>query len=279
MALSELALFAGCGGGILGGQLVGFRTVCAVEVNPYRIATLLQRQADGCLSEFPVWDDIRTFDGRHWKGDIDVVTGGFPCTDISCAGKGEGITGKNSRLFFEMLRVIEEVRPRFILSENAKELRTKGLGAVLTGLARLGYDARWGVLGARHVGANHHRKRMWVVATDTNPCRKRSQSINAEMEGASSTVGVAAKLTNADCIGNEQGCLCRRDETATLADAPCKIWPERKGAPVSQITDWWDLPRFTGVDDGGPNRVDRIGATGDMQVPAVAALAWEVLNA
>lgn len=233
--MRELALFAGAGGGILGGQLVGFHTTCAVEIDPCRIKVLLQRQADGCLPRFPIWDDIRTFDGRPFRGHVDIITGGFPCTDISCAGKGAGITGKNSRLFFEMLRIIGEVRPRFILSENAKELRTKGLGVVLTGLAHLGYDARWGVLGARHVGANHHRKRMWVVAADTNGETVRVQPGRGQRE-------------------------------------------KRQKKTFARITDWWDIPRFTGVDDGDTDRMDRVRATGDMQVPAVVALAWEILS-
>ena len=91
--MNELHLFAGAGGGILGSELLGFRTVCAVELEPYPASVLLARQNDGLLPPFPVWDDVRTFDGRPWRGLVDVVSGGFPCQDISAAGKGAGIDG------------------------------------------------------------------------------------------------------------------------------------------------------------------------------------------
>src|SRR6266705_115979 len=87
--LRELALFAGAGGGILGGSLLGWRTVCAVERDAYCAALLAQRQADGCLPIFPIWSDVTSFDGRPWRGFVDVVSGGFPCQDISVAGSGD----------------------------------------------------------------------------------------------------------------------------------------------------------------------------------------------
>jgi len=86
--MNELALFAGAGGGILGGHLLGWRTVCAVEWEPYPASVLCARQNDGLLPPFPIWDDIQTFDGRPWAGIVDVVSGGFPCQDISAAGGG-----------------------------------------------------------------------------------------------------------------------------------------------------------------------------------------------
>ena len=92
--MNELALFAGAGGGILGGHLLGWRTVCAVEIEPYAAGVLIARQNDGLLPPFPIWDDICTFDGRPWRGIVDVVSGGFPCTDISCAGKAQASTEK-----------------------------------------------------------------------------------------------------------------------------------------------------------------------------------------
>lgn len=90
--MNELALFAGAGGGILGGHLLGWRTICAVEWEPYPASVLCARQNDGILPPFPIWDDIQTFDGRPWKGIVDVVSGGFPCQDISAAGGGQEST-------------------------------------------------------------------------------------------------------------------------------------------------------------------------------------------
>lgn len=133
-AIRELALFAGIGGGILGGLLCRWRTVCAVEIDAYAASVLITRQNDGTLAPFPVWDDVRTFDGRPWRGRVDVVSGGFPCQDISAAGKGVGIDGARSGLWREMARVVGEVQPRFVLSVAALAWRTL--------MGRAGYDAQ-----------------------------------------------------------------------------------------------------------------------------------------
>src|SRR5574337_2092151 len=162
--LRELALFAGAGGGILGGLLLGWRTVCAVEIDPYARSVLLARQNDGTLAPFPIWDEIRTFDGTAWRGAVDVVSGGFPCQDISSAGKGAGIDGERSGLWREMARIIREVRPRYVFVENSPLLVGRGLVRVLADLAEMGFDATWGVVGAADVGAPHQRDRLWIVA-------------------------------------------------------------------------------------------------------------------
>ena len=90
--MNELALFAGAGGGILGGKLLGWRTVCAVEWEAYPASVLCARQNDGFLPPFPVWDDVQTFDGKPWRGIVDVVSGRFPCQDLSAAGGGLALT-------------------------------------------------------------------------------------------------------------------------------------------------------------------------------------------
>jgi len=166
--MRELALFAGGGGGILGGVLLGWRTVCAVEIDPYARKVLLARQKDGILPAFPIWDDIRTFAGHTWRGSVDVVSGGFPCQDISCAGKGKGLEGERSGLWSEMARVISEVEPRYVFVENSPMLTGRGLDRVLMDLAKLGFNARWGVLGADDAGAPHKRKRIWIVAQSSS---------------------------------------------------------------------------------------------------------------
>ncbi len=162
--MNELALFAGAGGGILGGKLLGWRTVCAVEREPYAASVLAARQNDGFLPAFPIWDDVCTFDGRPWRGVVDVVSGGFPCQDISAAGKGAGIDGERSGLWGQMARIVGEVRPRFVFVENSPLLVGRGLVRVLADLAEMGFDARWGVVGASDVGAPHRRERCWIVA-------------------------------------------------------------------------------------------------------------------
>jgi DNA (cytosine-5)-methyltransferase 1 len=164
--MNELALFAGCGGGILGGKLLGWETVCAVEINPYRARRLMQRQNEGHLSPFPIWDDVCTFDGKPWRGIIDVVSGGFPCQDISAAGNGDGLDGARSGLWVEMARIINEVRPKFAFVENSPMLTSRGLGRILGDLAEMGFDARWGSFTARNEGSPIERERLFIACTN-----------------------------------------------------------------------------------------------------------------
>ena len=166
----SLHLFAGAGGGLLADVLSGIRPVCAVELEDYPRRVLAKR--------FPgmgIWDDVRTFradnpecaDAFGWfraHADELVIAGGFPCQDISAAGKGAGIDGEKSGLWREFARILREIRPRFAFVENSPMLVGRGLGRVLGDLAALGYDAAWGVLGASDVGAWHERKRIWVTA-------------------------------------------------------------------------------------------------------------------
>ena len=162
--LRTLHLFAGAGGGILADLLLGHQPVCAVEINEYCQQVLSARQKDGCLPWFPIFADVTQFDGRPWRGIVDVVSGGFPCQDISAAGKGAGIDGERSGLWGEMARIIGEVRPRYVFVENSPLLVGRGLVRVLADLAEMGFDAQWGVVGADDVGAPHRRERCWIVA-------------------------------------------------------------------------------------------------------------------
>ncbi len=203
--VNELHLFAGAGGGILGSELLGFRTVCAVELEPYPASVLLARQNDGLLPPFPVWDDVRTFDGRPWRGLVDVVSGGFPCQDISAAGKGAGIDGARSGLWREMHRIINEVRPEFAFLENSPLLVGRGLARVLGDLAEIGYDAEWLVLGADDVGAPHVRKRIWILGMDRNADCIREEA-EREVSGgqqAAKSIRVCGDVPKPPCLGSQ----------------------------------------------------------------------------
>ena len=251
--MNELALFAGAGGGILGGQLLGWRTVCAVENEPYAASVLVARQNDGLLSPFPIWDDVRTFDGRPWRGIVDVVSGGFPCQDISAAGKGAGITGERSGLWMEMARIIGEVRPRYAFVENSPVLTSRGLGVVLGDLAALGLNARWGVLGAADVGAPHLRERIWIVA-DSGENRRSCGGL----------------VHNFDRKERE-----RRIKTVWGEDwdRP-EVFQKNRKIPKQ----WLSEPSVNGMADGVACQVDRLAAIGNGQVPQCAAEAWRLLS-
>ena len=195
--LTTFHLFAGAGGGILADILLGHAPVGACEIEPYPRSVLLKRQSEGLLPEFPIWDDVQTMDGRPWRGTVDVLCGGFPCQDISAANpRGKGIEGSRSGLWKEYARLVEEMQPRFVFAENSPLLRSKGLGTVLQDLASMGYNARWGVIGARHVpNGPHRRDRMWVLAYRNNghfPTQEEIQS------GRDTTVSGSATQSLAD---------------------------------------------------------------------------------
>ena len=183
--VNELALFAGTGGGILAGSMLGWRCVCAVEIDEYARRVLVARQNDGSLSPFPIWDDIRSFTGKPWRGTIDVISGGFPCQDISCAGHGAGITGAKSALWKEMARIVNEVNPKFVFVENSPFLVSRGLSAVIADLTALGYDCAWKVMGAKDVGAPHRRNRVWILAANAAGKRLEVQEIDSCFSGSS----------------------------------------------------------------------------------------------
>lgn len=253
--LRELALFAGAGGGILGGKLLGWRTVCAVEYEPHAAAILVKRQNDGILQPFPIWDDVRTFDGKPWRGRVDVVSGGFPCQDISCAGSGKGLAGERSGLWSEMARIIGEVRPRYAFVENSPMLTSRGLGVVLGDLAELGYDARWGVLGYNNAGGHIRRKRVWIVAESN--MHRLGHRINFGIKNCAN-LGIDNKPKDSDAW-----------------DVFGIKW-QKKGARYSEDIASFSL--FCGNDYGMAAGVDRIKRAGNGQVPAVVRLAWRILS-
>jgi DNA (cytosine-5)-methyltransferase 1 len=308
--VNELALFAGAGGGILGGKLLGWRTVCAVEWEPYPASILCARQNDGLLETFPIWDDVRTFDGHPWRGIVDVISGGFPSQDISAAGKGAGIDGERSGMWGEMARIIHEVRPRFVFVENSPMLTSRGLGRVLGDLASMGFDARWGVLGAANVGANHQRDRIWIVgkATHANsiglqrPANKQklesqgSNQLQVEQPRDSRKV---EELALTKCEGLEgQRSQPRQQEITKSGNDGSLAYTENKGnvwrdwqlgfveqehnqgrSQTNGRRQWWQTePNMGRVADGVAARVDRLKAIGNGQVPLCAATAWKILT-
>jgi len=240
--MNELALFAGGGGSVLAAELLGWRTVCAVELDAGARSIVLDRQRDGHIGRFPIWDDIKTFDGLQWRGSVDVVTGGFPCQDISQCGKGEGLAGKRSGLWFEMARVIREVMPRFVVVENSPMLTSRGLGTVLGDLAGMGFDARWGVFRASAIGAAHHRARLFLVAN----------AHGAKLEGLD--FQEPARFDKKES---------RRRQSARAIDA------------ALPANDYASMPRNP---DDVARGMDGLKATGNGWVPAMAARAIHLLG-
>ena len=306
--MNELALFAGAGGGILGGHLLGWRTVCAVEWEPYPTSVLIARQNDGILPPFPIWDDVQTFDGKPWRGIVDVVSGGFPCQDISSAGKGAGIDGARSGMWAHMARIVREVRPRFVFVENSPMLTSRGLGRVLGDLAAMGFDAEWGVVSAADVGAPHKRDRIWIMGYAHNDGQiaaeiirgaiERSNGSQARSEQALESSGSSeqyAKLAETNMSQRERTELTQRGRVGNVCSEICNTpsaglqerveitmgrsgalsQPERSDCYISR--EWPPEPGLGRVVDGMAHRAHRIKALGNGQVPRVAAAAFAML--
>jgi DNA (cytosine-5)-methyltransferase 1 len=266
-----MELFAGAGGGIYGALLLGHTPVCAVEIVAKNRELLLQRQRDGVFPRFPVWDDVRTFEGLPWRGVVDVVSGGFPCTDISAAGKGAGIDGEQSGLWREMARIVREVRPRYVFVENSPMLITRGLGRVLGDLAAIGYDCRWTCLSAADCGAPHERDRIWILGADSNGpglgAGRRSE-LCSKRQTRNDVVSVREDGSDTTSERREEEREHRRDESEERSCRVCAAdswkWPAQSGicGVATRMADWRH----------------RIFALGNGQVPRVHAAAWRMLS-
>lgn len=153
-----LDLFSGIGGFSLGLERAGMRTVAFCEIDPYCRAVISKRWPG-----VPIFNDVTKLTAAD-VGAIDVICGGFPCQDISEAGKGAGITGERSGLWVEYARLIGELRPSYAIVENVAALLGRGLDVVLGDLAEIGYDAEWHCIPASAAGAPHERDRIWIVS-------------------------------------------------------------------------------------------------------------------
>ena len=285
--MNELHLFAGAGGGILGGQLLGHSTVCAVEIDPYCRRVLLQRQRDGMLPRFPIWDDVRTFDGTPWRGRVDVVAGGFPCQDISWAWRGKGLEGERSGLWVEMHRIIQEVQPRYAFIENVGNIRARGLDTVRSMLSDIGYRSADGDFYASDCGSPHLRKRTFLLAKrDWEEVVLAGDCEECPMCGEPICPRCRIHHSECPCPGlTEEGWRLEKEDWGFVAYPDGTGCEEQRGAsPVQEehmaleCHRWWESePDVDRLAHGVASRVDRLRALGNGQVPAVAALAWQTL--
>ncbi len=262
--MNELALFAGAGGGLLGGRLLGWRTICYVERDFYCQKVIQARIKDGFLDDAPIWDDVKTFDGKPWVGLVDVVSAGFPCQPFSVAGKQKGENDERN-MWPDTIRIIGEIRPRFAFLENVPGLLAhEYVRRIFGDLAALGYDAKWGVLGAHHAGAPHKRDRLWIRAyatcggleTKHLPIRQRRSYKTKTYTGG---MGKNVANTNHDSIPHDQ------QHNITDFNLDRNVW-------------WSIEPNVGRVANGVASRVDRLKTIGNGQVPIVASTAWRMLT-
>jgi DNA (cytosine-5)-methyltransferase 1 len=271
--VNVLDLFSGIGGFSLGLERAGMRTVAFCEIDPFCQRVLAKHWPD-----VPVWGDIRTLTassladtigmrklqseggeqnerGRLGDCGVDLICGGFPCQDISVAGKGAGIEGSRSGLWSEYARVIGEVRPRYVIVENVAALLGRGLDRVLGDLAALGFDAEWHCIPASAVGAPHRRDRVWIVAYSKRGGFKErgiekleSVSVAPSREDVADSDGEGLSLSGPESIG-ANGII---------------------GGRLLATSNWWSAEPDVGrVANGIPARVDRLRSLGNAVVPQI----------
>jgi DNA (cytosine-5)-methyltransferase 1 len=235
--LRVLDLFSGIGGFSLGLERTGgFETVAFCEIEPFPRRVLAKH-----WPEVPCYDDVRTLTASRLAADgiaVDAICGGFPCQDISVAGKGAGLAGERSGLWREYARLVGELRPRFVIVENVGALLSRGLDAVLGSMAALGYDAEWHCIPAAYVGGRHIRDRVWIVAY-------------------ASSFGFQGPIHLADSLSQALAYDWRQTARATWSD---------------DVESWASEPAFLGKNDDVPYWLDRVAALGNAVVPEIPEL-------
>jgi DNA (cytosine-5)-methyltransferase 1 len=233
--LRLLSLFAGIGGFDLGAEMTGrFETVAFCEINPFSCAVLAKHWPN-----VPCFPDVTKLTKDQINGPINAICAGFPCQDLSFAGKGAGIEGARSGLWSEVVRLVGEIRPAIVMLENVPAILVRGLGRVLSDLAKIGYNAFWDCIRASDLGAWHRRDRWFLVAYPNDIGRKR---------------GVNKSLPR---LKNMQGQSARGFEK----------WPGLSAIPA---------PYLCRAADGVPNRTHRLAALGNAIVPIWAFLVSKV---
>lgn len=271
--MRELSLFTGAGGGLLGTHLLGWTSCGYVEWNDYCQRVIAARIADGYLPVAPIFTDVRQFvesgAARQYRGVADVVTAGFPCQPFSVAGSRKGADDERNE-WPSTLDVIRIVRPGYVLLENSPRLAVCGYAAVVAaGLAALGYMGSNGVLGASDCGAPHRRKRLWFVADAGSGRHGLTQ--REVRAGRNATESRGEDVSDTNC-GQQQ-------ERRLLGGMGRERVEGSDGrARTTRGNVWPAEPGMGRMADGVANRVDRLKALGNGQVPAVVRRAWECLS-
>jgi DNA (cytosine-5)-methyltransferase 1 len=277
--LFGLSLCSGAGGLDLGLVLAipGYRAVGYVERDAFAAATLVARMEDTSLDCAPVWDDVATFDGRPWRGAVDIVTAGYPCQPFSVAGRRRGADDPR-HLWPHVARIIAEVEPPFVFLENVAHHLRLGFPEVASGLVGIGYRLAAGLFTAAEVGAPHKRERLFILAIregdgEADPARLLRNPVERPEPN-----GESVALDDADSAGS-QG---RGDDIGEHAGER-SAWP-----PGPRDADGWERylrcspdtePAVRRGADGLAHRVDRLRLCGNGVVPLVAAHAMRTLAA
>jgi len=248
--MNELSLFSGAGGGLLATQhLLGFNTIGYVEYDNYCQQVIAQRIKDGFLHNAPIFTDIRAFldsgCAKLYQGITDLITAGFPCQPFSVAGQRKAEKDERN-LWPEVHKTICQVRPRYVYLENVPSILSFDyIRRIYGDLAEAGYNAQWCELSAENCGAPHKRKRWWLVANSV--CKRLASDSVQKAINHKECGGAWASITT--------------NSTFNIAGNTFR-----------------ELAFNLRTNDGVANRVDRIKAIGNGQVPKVVATAWGTLS-
>lgn len=291
--MNVLDLFSGIGGFSLGLEWAGFKTVAFCEPDKYCRKILRKHWPDA-----KIYLDIKTLTKKRLDRDripsVDIITGGFPCQDISTAGKREGIGAPRSGLWTEFARLLGEVRPRYAIIENVSGLRGFGLEKVLSDLSSIGFDAQWHCIPASTIGAPHQRDRIWIIAYTHGrrchpgcECTGREEGVDA---GGGSRSGREKGLADSDKLNDDSGRfgtgkICGKQPQKTVLSTSKQIISDtesnfphgcrEEGPGWGELTDthrWLTEPPVCGVADGFPGRVDQLRGLGNAIVPQMAEM-------
>ena len=272
--MNGLDLFSGIGG--IGIALEPWvRTVAYCERDRYAQSVLLSRMQSGDIDTAPIWDDVTTL-RANMLPTIDIISGGFPCQDISVAGAGRGLDGERSGLFFEIVRLVRECRPRFVFLENVPAIRARGGERVVKELASLGYDCRWTTLSAAAVGAPHKRER-WFLLAHANGERSHAQSIRnvrelGETSKREEKAGDQSSIRVTPCgseMAHTQGERVQvlRSSGQQEPGSHGKTGLSLRKSETGIQSDWNVEPDVGRVVNGLPDRAHRIKCLGNSVVP------------
>lgn len=272
--LRVLDLFSGIGGFSLGLERAGMETVAFCEFDKHAQKVLKKHWPD-----VPIHEDVRTLDGKQFRGTVDVVCGGFPCQDVSVAGRKAGFNGERSSLYAEMLRIISECLPRYAIFENVTGLLGgdggRWFARFLYDLAEIGYDAEWHCISASYIGAPHHRDRVWIIAYpkyNGSTATKKRQSVqkgNDSFEKGQKSAGEFKGLSLSGISTNTN------NERRERCGSKSILWKlnlsEQLGQRIKECTHRFDLsePGLCGTDDGVSGRSHRLKQLGNSVVPQI----------
>ena len=273
--MNGVDLFSGIGGISLGLRDY-VRPIAYCEIDPYCQGVLLSRMVSGLLPEAPIWDDIKTLRIRSYDDSIDILYGGFPCQDISVAGHGKGLAGERSGLFFEIVRLAKEIKPRFIFLENVPAITSRGGLEVVREITEMGYDCRWCVISAASVGALHRRERWFLLA----------HASSKGLEGfGERTVSTAKKKPLSSGVCEDVRNTLREPSEQTNSETKSKqaerrAWGGHSGQywPFESVEHWQKTVSEMGkCSDGVSDHVARLRSLGNAVVPQQVKKAFEIL--